>query len=110
MAMPITDCWHKMFIRRIMLYTPINFPFAHQCCVREPAGFALSTAAAPAFCELHSCRKYVAWCALTQETAARRLITKAPRDSMCLGSVAARRARISRHAFSIGFESCEHFG
>ena len=69
--------------------------------MRDPAGFALNTAAARAFCELHSCRKYAAQCAFTQETAARSLVTKAPRDSTCLGSVAARRARIPRHAFSI---------
>ena len=76
-------------------------PFAHQCCVRDPAGFALNTAAARAFCELHSCRKYAAQCAFTQETAARSLVTKAPRDSTCVGSVAATRARIPRHASSI---------
>ena len=70
--------------------------------MRDPAGFALNTAAARAFCELHSCRKYAAQCAFTQETAARSLVTKAPRDSTCVGSVAARRARIPRHAFSIG--------
>ena len=70
--------------------------------MRDPAGFALNTAAARAFCELHSCRKYAAQCAFTQETAARSLVTKAPRDSTRLGSVAARRARIPRHAFSIG--------
>ena len=76
-------------------------PFAHQCCVRVPAGFALNTAAARAFCELRSRRKYAAQCAFTQETAARSLVTKAPRDSTCLGSVAARRAQIPRNAFSI---------
>ena len=77
-------------------------PFAHQCCARDPAGFALSTAPARVFCELHSCRKYAAQCAFTQETAARNLVTKAPRDSTCLGSVGARCARIPRHALSIG--------
>ena len=69
--------------------------------MRDPAGFALNTAAARAFCELHSCRKYAAQCAFAQETAARSLVTKAPRDSTCLGFVAARRARIPRHAFSL---------
>ena len=70
--------------------------------MRDPAGLALNTPAARAFCELHSCREYAAQCAFTQDTAARSLVTKAPRDSMCLGSVAARRARTPRHAFSIG--------
>ena len=70
--------------------------------MRDPAGFALNTAAARAFCELHNCREYAAQCAFTQDTAARSLVTKAPRDSTCLGSVAARRARIPRHAYSIG--------
>ena len=64
-------------------------PFAHQCCVRDPTGFALNAAAARAFCELHSCRKYAAQCAFTQETAARSLVTNAPRVYTCLGSVAA---------------------
>ena len=70
--------------------------------MRDPAGFALNTAAARAFCELHSCRKYAAWCAFTQETAARSLVTEAPRDSTCVGSVAARSSRIPCRACSIG--------
>ena len=34
----------------------------HQCCVRDSAGFALDTAAARGFCELHGCLRGALLC------------------------------------------------